>query len=670
VDVTVSDPMVGQLLDGRYRVGRRIARGGMAMVYEAVDTRLHRTVALKVLHASLVDDADFVRRFHREARSAAGLSHPHIVAVFDQGEHEGTPYLTMEYVAGQTLRTELSRRGRFDPHQALFFLDIVLQALAAAHAAGIVHRDVKPENVLLGNDGSVKVADFGLARAVSAATSTATQGMVIGTVSYLAPEQLTHGPATARGDVYATGIMLYEMLVGSKPHEGDSPIQVAYKHVNEDVPAPSERVPGIPAYVDGLVKRATARDPNLRPADAREFLRLVRRARAALANGEDDPQLVRELALPPTVAHQPLQVRLPQAPDRPRATNPPAVAAAPVRQEHTMVAPLPEVAAPPRYAGPYRAARYAGPYAEDEDPSSLTPPPWWRRISVITTILLGLLVLVGGFCWVAAVGPFTKVPHVINVAEGRLDQMGRQHGVTFQVAGERHHEKIPKGHVIETSPLAGTRVVRGATVQVWISRGPERYEVPQVQGMTEQRARQLIRDSKLDLAPVQRVYSETVKRGRVIRTSPRAGTPLPPGSMVTLVVSKGRQPVNVPPVLSVNVDQATEFLESYGFKVTVEEEFSNDVPQDTVISQDPEANTTAFRGDTVKLVVSKGPEKVVVPEVVGKGEQEAIQILTEKGLKVEVRHSPIYLGRNVVANQSPAAGQEVPAGTTIVLETI
>src|SRR6478672_11963097 len=291
VDRTVADPMIGRVLDGRYRVGPRIARGGMATVYEATDLRLDRTCALKIMHSGLGDDDEFAARFVREAHSAARLSHPHVVGVFDQGDDDGTLFLAMEYIPGHTLRDLIRKESPMSPAKALAVIDPVLSALAAAHAAGMIHRDVKPENVLLADDGRVEVADFGLARAISAETQhTATGGVLIGTVSYLSPELVVDGKADARSDVYAAGVLIYEMLTGHKPHQADSAIQVAYKHVHEDIPAPSASTPGIPPYVDALVARATSRDPSYRPADARVLLHQVRRVRHALDHGVVDDQ--------------------------------------------------------------------------------------------------------------------------------------------------------------------------------------------------------------------------------------------------------------------------------------------------------------------------------------------------------------------------------------------
>jgi eukaryotic-like serine/threonine-protein kinase len=272
------DPLVGCVVDGRYAVTARIARGGMATVYLALDRRLHRDVALKVMHGHLGDDAQFRARFIREARAAASLSHPGVVAVFDQGEDDGLLYLAMEYLKGRTLRTVLGELGVLTPGEALDVVEPVLDSLAAAHAAGIVHRDVKPENVVLTDDGRVKVADFGLARAASSVASTS--GVLMGTAAYLAPELIAHGVADAGGDVYAVGVMLFEMLTGRQPFSGDVPLRVAYRHVHEDVPAPSTVVPGLPEPLDVLVTTATARDPGRRPPDAAALLALERSVRA------------------------------------------------------------------------------------------------------------------------------------------------------------------------------------------------------------------------------------------------------------------------------------------------------------------------------------------------------------------------------------------------------
>ena len=323
-----ADALIGRVLDGRYRVGPKIARGGMATVYEATDLRLDRTVAVKVMHEALADDEEFVNRFQREARSAARLAHHNVVAVFDTGDDNGTLFLVMEYVPGLTLRDLIRKEAPMSPAKALAVIEPVLSALAAAHDAGILHRDVKPENVLLADDGRVKVADFGLARAINSDTQhTATGGVLIGTVSYLSPELVVNGKADARADVYAAGVLIYEMLTGHKPHQADSPIQVAYKHVHEDIPAPSASTRGIPPYVDALVARATARDTALRPADARVLLHQVRRVRHALDHGvTHDPELLADLTptTPSARAAPPPASCRPRSSSRRRSSRSPA----------------------------------------------------------------------------------------------------------------------------------------------------------------------------------------------------------------------------------------------------------------------------------------------------------------------------------------------------------
>ena len=365
MDTTLARPPIGQLLDGRYRVESLIARGGMATVYLGTDTRLERTVALKIMHAELASDEDFVRRFVGEARSVAQLSHPNVVTVYDQGADGHILYLAMEYVPGRTLRDLLNSRGRLSPHEALDIMAGVLGGLAAAHDAGIAHRDVKPENVLLNDSGAVKVADFGLARLLAGVSQTKS-GMIIGTAAYLAPEQVAGGAADARTDVYAAGVMLFELLTGRQPHTGDTPLAVAYKHVNEVVPPPSSAVPGLPPALDALVALATSRDPELRPGDAGQFLGAVTGVRHGLPpDGAPRPPAASPSRRPATSS------------TRPRVASPSRRAAASRRAGDRLPGPArerlsgradhrhagtPEVILPPR-----AAARPAGP---------VPPLPW------------------------------------------------------------------------------------------------------------------------------------------------------------------------------------------------------------------------------------------------------------------------------------------------------
>ena len=390
-----ADPVTGRLLDGRYRIGSRIARGGMASVYEATDLRLDRVVAVKVMHVGLGDDEEFAARFVREARAAARLSHPNVVAVFDQGDDDGTVFLAMELIAGHTLRDVIVKEAPMPPARALALVEPVVSALAAAHRSGIVHRDVKPENVLIADDGRVKVADFGLAKAVGTDTQhTATGGVLIGTVSYLAPELVSQGISDARADVYAVGVLLYELLTGAKPHEGESPIQVAYKHVHEDVAPPSLLEPGLPGYVDALVARATSRDRGLRPADAGVLLHHVHRVAHALAEGvREDPELTQDLA--PLLLHPDTGVPVVEGPSATTPTRRPAPPRAATTSRRRCCAPTrrrlrrpPRPVRPPRPGRPARTGlrRRHRPDPPDADGAGAVRcwccSPWcWRRPS-------------------------------------------------------------------------------------------------------------------------------------------------------------------------------------------------------------------------------------------------------------------------------------------------
>ncbi|MGH3491157.1 MAG: PASTA domain-containing protein, partial [Actinopolymorphaceae bacterium] len=428
----------------------------------------------------------------------------------------------------------------------------------------------------------------------------------------------------------------------------------------------SQAVPGIPGYVDGLVLCATARDPHQRPADARVLLQLLRRARAALGQGVDDPQLTQDLGL----LHRPGQS---QAQSQAQSPVP-----QPQRAEHTLVAPMEAMRTGAQgqdgRLGPFAPGGAPGvvgvrqPSYDDEDYEGRPLPPWWRRLWVIGAFALALVVVAGGVCWLAAVGPFTRVPEVIGTSKAALPQLGERSGVVF-APRLVFHERVAKDRVIRSVPTRGERVFRGGTVEVWVSRGPERYLAPNVNGMTERRARRVVTGAKLTLAPVQREYSSDVEAGRVIRTSPTPDTPLRRDAPVTLVVSKGAEPLSIPSVVGLEVTQATTTLEGIGLVVTRTDEFSDTVAPNAVIGQDPQPGQ-GHRGDTVNLVVSKGPEFIPVPDVVRMGEEEATKALTDAGFQVEVRQAALYVGMNIIASQTPAAGQPARVGSTIVLEKV
>ncbi len=642
VSSAVNDSLVGRELDARYRVLSHLADGGMATVYLALDTRLDREIALKVMRPHLADDDAFVSRFRREARSAARLSHPNVVAVFDQGEDAGQVFLAMEYVPGHTLRQVLADEGALTPRAALDILDSMLQALAAAHRAGIVHRDVKPENVILREDGVVKVADFGLARAVTSQTSTTSTGLILGTVAYLSPEQVERSIADVRSDVYAAGLVLYEMLTGEKAFTGETPIQIAYQHVHGSVPTPSSRIPWLPPALDALVASATARDPDLRPADADAYLDQVRRTRAQLTATELDRrppahpngsriatgELSRTAAFP--LGHQPSDAVQVAA----------ASVAAPSRQSRRQ---------PQQPGWPTRTAAF------------LAGPGRWPAIGVGVLLLGGLL----AWFFLAGPGASTLVPNVVGkpaaVAKTQLE------AAHLRVdPAQAFNEKVPKGTVISTDPAGGREVGRRTTVTMTVSLGPERYAVPSLIGHSPAEAEATLKQAKLALGSVTEDYSERVTVGLVMATNPGEGKLVKPGTTVDLVVSKGREPIEVQDFTGKPADQAIAWITDSGLKVNAQDqEWSDSVPKGSVISQDPSSGIR-YRGDTVTLVVSKGPQVVAVPNVVSKNENEAKQILEQAGFKVKIER---FMGGifGTVRSQDPPGDSQQPQGTTITL---
>ncbi|WP_406097778.1 Stk1 family PASTA domain-containing Ser/Thr kinase [Streptomyces sp. NBC_01013] len=636
MDTTLQDPLVGQLLDGRYRIDARIAVGGMATVYRAMDIRLDRVLALKVMHPALATDASFVERFIREAKSVARLAHPNVVAVFDQGAQGQYVYLAMEYVAGCTLRDVLRERGALQPRAALDILEPVLAALGAAHRAGFVHRDMKPENVLIGDDGRVKVADFGLVRAVGSVTNTT--GTILGTVSYLAPEQIEHGTADTRADVYACGVVLYEMLTGTKPHTGDSPAQVIYQHLNEDVPAPSAVVPNLAAALDALVASATARDPEVRPFDAVALLAESRRARSGLTDGQLD-------ALPP----QALTEVRDGAEDRtsviPRVL-PPDQGTAHHTSRLEMSPPLP----------PQSPARRA----------SLRGAP---RRGIIAAVLAVLLVLgVGGGVWYINSGQFTHVPSLLGqsekAAQGRLSKAG------LELKGVRraYSDTVDRGKVISSDPKPGARIRGNGSVSLVVSRGPEIVTVPDLQGVALPEARRQLEKKGLVPGMTTKEFSEDVAVGEVVRTDPEAGAERHPDSAVAIVISKG-SPIDVPDVTGLSVDDATAELEDAGLDVVVAPGRVNS-PEDAgdVARQSIEEGAEAAEGDTITLTVSKGPQMIDVPDVTGKDVDDARSELEDAGFEVKVDR-PFLSFSDTVGSQSVEGGDQAPEGSTITIKT-
>ncbi|MEO6203903.1 MAG: Stk1 family PASTA domain-containing Ser/Thr kinase [Mycobacteriales bacterium] len=602
-----TDALVGVLLDGRYRLDRPVARGGMATVYTATDTRLDRIVAVKVMRSHLAEDPEFVERFSREARAAARLSTPEVVAVHDQGTDAatGTAYLVMEYVAGRTLRDLIRDGGPLPPGRALELLEPVLRALAAAHGAGLIHRDVKPENVLLGDDGRVKVADFGLARAIETSNITATGGLLMGTVAYLAPEQVEHGTADPRTDVYAAGILLWEMLTGAPPYGGATPLSVAYRHVNDDVPPPSTVVEGIPQSVDDLVVSATRRDPAARPVDAGAFLAELRAVRGDLP---PDP-------IGSSGQHETVIIR-----------RTPPVAPAPTGAEAQA-----------------RRRRRPG------------------LLAGTVIALLAILALAGG--WYLGSGRYTAAPGVLGLtqqaAQAKLDAAGLDARIS---PDPDFSESVDAGLVLRQDPKPNGRVRKSGSVTLVLSRGPDRRLVPDLIGSTEKAATEQLDKVGLRVGPVTKEFSSAAV-GTVIRTGPVKGKGLRPGSAVALVLSKGVQQIDVPDVRGKKQAEAEQILTDAGFVATSVEVFDDNVDKGVVVDQSPNSGT-AGKGSTVTLQVSKGPPLVTVPDVRGMSRQDAEKELHSLGLKTTTIRFP---GANTVRNQTPRPGSKVPKGSTVTL---
>jgi serine/threonine-protein kinase len=646
VDTSVQDPLVGQVLDGRYRVEGRIAVGGMATVYRAMDTRLDRVLALKVMHPGLAGDTAFVERFIREAKAVAKLAHPNVVGVFDQGADGTYVYLAMEYVAGCTLRDILRERGALQPRAALDILEPVLAALGAAHRAGLVHRDMKPENVLIGDDGRVKVADFGLVRAVDTQTSAST-GTVLGTVSYLAPEQIGHGPVDQRTDVYACGVVLYEMLTGRKPYDGDTPVKVMYSHVHEDVPAPSAIVPAVAPQLDALVARAAARHPQARPADAVELLAEVLTVRALLSPDElDERPATTPVAVPPA----------PDAADVPGHTlAPPAGSEEPT-----------SVVARPDGPVPDRTARLLLPTPPPDDLPPAPAPGWARSRRGPLAVLLTLLVLlgVGAGVWYIDDGQFTTVPGVLALPRANAQQKLSKAGLDTKVKQD-FSLTVPRGSVISTDPAPGKRVRGNGTVTLTVSKGPQHVRMPDVGGRDLATARKEIRAASLTPGTVAQAFSDEVPRGRVVSTDPKGATELAPGTPIAITVSRGA-PVEVPDVVGESVTDAQQDLEAAGLKVVLApgKVFSDAADKDKVALESPGSGSQTAEGDSVTITVSKGRQQFDVPDVTGKSSGDAKKILKDAGFDVRVIN--IFFG-STVFSQSPDGGGQAPKGATITL---
>ena len=594
------------IVDGRYRVLSRLGAGGMADVYCAEDTHLGRQVALKVLYRRFAQDEEFVERFKREARSAAGLTHPNVVNVFDRGEHDGTYYIAMEYLPGSTLKEVIAAGGPLDQEAVVDIGVQILRAASFAHRRGVVHRDLKPHNVMLDDAGNAKVTDFGIARAGASEMTEA--GSIMGTAQYLSPEQAQGHPATAQSDLYSIGIILYELLTGQLPFDGDSAVAIAVQHLNDQPPPIHSLRPDVAPELEAAVMRSLAKDPGSRWADADEFIRALEGARAGMA-------------------------------------------AKPLGQDTAAFAPLPPGAA---------VAADGGPPGTEEEREPKLRWPWFALALTALLIALALLLFTGG--------EQVEVEKVVGqpeaIAVDRLEDDG------FEVEVDRRPDLAPVGEVIHQDPAGGAEADEGSTVRLIVSIGAPEVTVPTVEGFSQERAvRELSRagcgereDTNLCgfKVEVRQESSDRIDEGDAIRTSPQGGTTAKVGSRVLLFVSTGPRQVEVPDVIGLARESAEATLNRAGLGFTIREQESDQDPG-TVIAQDPAGGTIVDKSSRVQLTVAKEPETVDVPNVVGFSRDSAEDALRDVGLRPVVVEQETDDATEVdqVLSQSPGPGADV-----------
>jgi eukaryotic-like serine/threonine-protein kinase len=651
MEAAPADMLTGRMLDRRYHVVSRIAHGGMATVYLATDTRLDREVALKVMHADLARDAEFVDRFIGEAKSVARLSNQNIVAVFDQGSDGDYLFLAMEYVPGGTLRALLRERRWLPWPEALAVMDPILNALAAAHQAGIVHRDVKPENVLITPDGRVKVVDFGLARA-SAAMGNTRAGTIIGSVGYIAPEQVIGAPTDARTDVYSAGVMLFEMLTGRQPFSGETPLAVAYAHVNADVPPVGALVGGIPPALDQLVGAATSRDPQWRPANAEVFLRAVRSLRGV-------PEAAESVS---------------------GAWPPPAGAAATAADLRAPGDGFNGAAVAGYGAAGYGAAQYSGTSiirdgyggygptlgggahgGQTDDGREPFLQRWLfsRRLAYVAVALVAVLGVGGGSWWLTS-GRYTTVPSVDGLSAAAARQALTQAGFTVTTGASEIDNNVAKNDVISTSPSG--RALPGATVTLTVSLGPRMISVPPVAGKSLADATAALRAAGLTVSSVTKGVgvSGTVTMGAVVGTMPPAGTSWPQSKPVTIEVVAG---LALPNLVGQDINAIEQWAGQNHIQLQPTQVKSNK-PQGIIVAQGTPAGTPVAPGSTVSVSVSQGPPEVQIPNnLIGEPFGQVQQQLEELGFQVNGEQQ--FGFGHKVTSISPSG--QAPQGATITV---
>jgi len=622
--VAVSDSLIDTLFDGRYMIVRKLGAGGMADVYLAEDQELGRRVAIKILNGRHANDDQFIERFRREAKNAAALNHPNIVSIYDRGEAEDTYYIAMEYLDGRTLKELIVGHGQAPVRVAVEYARQILSALRFAHRHGIVHRDIKPHNVLVDREGRVKVTDFGIARA---GTSQMTEtGSIVGTAQYLSPEQARGGEVDQRSDLYSLGVVLYELLTGKTPFEGDTPVEIAMKHLSNTPQTPSELRSDIPPELDMVILRALAKDPDERYQSADEMEgdldRVARGAPVAAATVDAATQVLSRPAVPAGAA-----------------------------TAATMIAPPSRVPPPP--------------VVEEEVHEEGGGRPIWPWLLAAAFVIVAIVA--GFFVYQELSGP--KATQPVGLYQGEaLTQAKQQITAAHLVPSVKHgpSEKYKPGFVFKQDPAAGSKLPKGGTVTIWSSTGPPKIAVPDVKNQQWSQAQQTLTDA--GFVPVEHIVPGNTK-GQVTATDPPGGQKAPKGSKVRVNVMAGPVKTNVPNVVGMSLSAATTALHGRGFNVNVANTVSSDQPANTVVSQSPQPETPATKGATVNITLSSGPPQVQVPDVIGYTSQQAVQTLESAGFKVQQQTLSVSdpSQNNIVQQQNPAGGSQATKGGIVTI---
>lgn len=614
-----------ELFSGRYKVINRAGSGGMADVFRAEDTVLNRTVAIKMLHPQFARDENFVARFRREAQSAAALNHPNIVNIYDWGSHDGTYFIVMEFLEGENLKQIINREGALSPDTAIKITSRVCDALEFAHIHDIVHRDIKPHNIVISKDGTVKVTDFGIARAGS---STMTQtGSILGTATYISPEQAQGTVVGKESDVYSLGIVLYETLTGRVPFEGESPVAVAFKQVHEPPPPPRSINPNIPADLETIILKATAKEPGDRYLSAAEMKSDLTRCTQGL----------------------------------------PVRASVPPVEEKTLVMPGPPVPRIPKPTteSPVSAAQRVKTKRRERRKKKFI---WALLIVSPLVILMTLLILLATTDLFSSLGvEKIAVPNVKDKSLGEARKILADQDLKLTIKSRVSDDVVAAGNIISQEPEWGQKIDKGSAVEVVVSKGTGKIEVPDVVGKTEAQATYILAKENLELGKVSREHGDAPE-DEVTDQEPVAGTKVKKGAEVNITVSKGEATVKVPDAVGKTSKEAGTLLGQAGLKMNQVEESSSTVDEGEIIRQTPSGGTSVKKGSSVKIVVSTGPETVTVPGLVGKSETDAVAQLEESGLKSQVTPTSSALAdKDKVLSQDPASGTEVDKNSTVTI---